>query len=259
MSLIPATTSCIEGPSERRYSQRNGWQTIRKFKGTQVGVEAQEAILIAAGYDTASRGGPSWELEATIPMPEEGQPAEQPVNTWELNANPVEKDLLQADIAAVNNLDPADRKKLRDHFDGKIDAETYDNSNDDYWTNPTWGEPDALMQLWLAGTKSVIVYQPILTHALTVSRYYQIPASLSGVGEIWTSAQLVAAETTMPADLAANLPTSSYVSKSGITNGFLWGWMKVYPHITAAAFSKRQLNQEFQWGLWSTVLYPIQT
>lgn len=251
MSLIPAT-GYVEQPITRQFTQNAGWQTVRTFKGDQSSIEALAESFAATGYDVTLTQGPgdAWQLEATTGTNTEGG-VETPVDTWELMANEVEKDILTADVSGINAMDAADYTALRAKLDGTstVTAE------------PTWATspstvPSGLWKIISAGTKAVNVYAPTLRHTKTVSRSYEIPASFVGYGQVFSSARLISDESP-PTSIASQFPTSSYVTKNGYTNGFYYGWLKGFPTIQTSAYGKTQLVQDWRFGLWAVVCYTI--
>jgi len=250
MSIWP-NSNAVEGPASRRYSAERGWQTVRNFEGGETAIESKASELLALGYDIEITGGAVWRLTATVATnASSSNPigTDEPVDTWELFGNESEKDLLQANVAAVNSIIDDDQALLRSIFEGQIDASQYRTSSPAF-TSVGSGDPVGIWQLWLAGVKSVTFFQPVLRHTKTVSRAYEIPNSLTGVGQVYSTAQLIVLEAP-PADIAANLGASSYVTKSGVSNQFYFGWFKCSPQITISAGAKRQLVQEWRWGLW---------
>ncbi len=259
MSNIIPNASAVEQPIERRYSSSNGWQTIRRWRGGEDAIVAQGDLMMGQGYEIIVRAGAVWELEATLGANSAGGGGvgDEPVEVWELTGNAFEKDLLQADIAAVNNLNAADFRFLRDFFDGKKNAEDY-KSTSPTWVAPGSGDPEAVFQLWLAGVKSVMMYQQVLRHTKTIARGAEIPQSVTGAREIFSTTRLIAVNP-VPGWIIASMPTSSTVNRPGYTGALYYGWMKAYPQITLAAFGKSQIVQEWQWGLWPSAMYTINT
>jgi len=246
---IPSTTTYVEQGVERRYSTQSGWQTVRRFKGTQSAIESLAADLVNFGYDVSISEGPEWQLEATVGYDTDGG-VEQPIDQWELMASAVEKDLLSADVESVNSIVPADIEILRTVIDGTS------LSAAPSWTSTTTAIPNNLYLLVKSGVKSAVVYAPVLKHTKTVSRAYEIPASLTNVGSVISSSALISQES-IPTNISSQFPTSGYTTKSGITNGFYKGWLKAFPVIQTSAYQKTQIVQEWHWGFWATSLYTI--
>ncbi len=257
MSNIIPNASAVEQPIERRYSSSNGWQTIRRWRGGEEAIVAQGDLQMSQGYEIIVRAGPVWELEATIGGNTTGGGGigDEPVEVWELTGNAFEKDILNADIDAVAGLHKEDYRVLRDFFDGKKDAEQYKTTSP-VWRN-TGGAPESIWQCWLAGAKSIQMYQPILRHTKTIARGAEVPQSVVGAGQIYSTTKVIELNF-VPGWLAISLPASANRSRPGETVPTLYyGWLKAYPQITLAAFGKSQIIQEWQFGLWAWKMYEV--
>jgi len=255
----------VEQGISRTYENRQGWTTERSFRGTQSFIEAKDAELRALGYSTRVKQGPVWELIGTVSAYDDGSGPDDEnsvVDTWEMSANPIEKDILQSNNALVDALPQTDRNILRDFANGTNKFEDYDlttaKKTPKFTAGPTYDIALTLYKLLASGLKSIVVYQPVLRHTKTVSQSYEIPASLANVGWIYSTSALISAESPTP-DIAANLPASGYTRGGGTPLATYGGWLKNYPQIVDAAFSKVQIVQEWHWGEWPEVLYDLIT
>lgn len=261
MSNIFINSSALEEqPIERGWNKKRGYYTIRRWRGQQSDAEAQRASLIATGFytDVRLKEGPVWEVEAQADSDIEDETPlteDSAVDTWELAANRVEKDLLVSDIASVNDLDDVDAQVLRAFINGDT---TY--AYDEFaWINNGSSNPSGLYKLIKAGVKSSQVFQPILRRTTTASDSYIVSASLTNVGLIYSTAQILA-ENDVPASIANNMPTtgpsgSATRTLDGIT--YTYGWMKGYPIITDTIDGKVQIQQEWEFGLWTSILHTF--
>jgi hypothetical protein len=137
--------------------------------------------------------------------------------------------------------------ELRDFADGK---KSY---LDD--TPAVTGDALTVWKIQRAGVKSKVIYQPMLRHTRTVSSSYQVPASLTGVGTVYSTARLLALEP-IPSLISGSLQSSSTTTRTdGVKVAF--GWLKTYPTISIASHNKAQIVQEWQWGQWADKLYTF--
>jgi len=251
-NIVPAN-SLVELAQERSYSTKNGWRTVRRFSGLKAQVEARAMLLVQEGYEINLRYGAVCTVEASIGLDvqDENPQIEAPVYNWELMGNAFEMDMLSANITAINGLNAADQKLLRDIIEGRINVgETYSGGD------PTFADSSTalpIFKLYLSGVKSVQMFAPVLRRSYSVSRSFQISASLTGAGQVYSTARVVADEG-VPTVIAANIPASSQVTKTGAIYMY-YGWLKGFPQIQVAAGNKAQVSQEWQWGLWSENLY----
>jgi hypothetical protein len=107
----------------------------------------------------------------------------------------------------------------------------------------------------MAGTKSIRVYQAMLRHTKTVAASYQIPASLTDIGEVFSSARLINQEP-IPNVISGMMPAGSSVTLSAGMTAYR-GWLKGFPTITLSANGKAQIVQEWEFGDWSDTIYTI--
>ena len=223
--------------------QRYGWDEsgpylVRTWHGTRAEIVAQYVICIAAGATGEVKQGIGTDiLEARYSEPTTGPGSpETVINTWEFFANVIEKDVLQADLATINAISDADRNTIQK------------------WTDPDnepslSGTAQTVYRLMSKGVKSVRVNQPVLRHTQTVGDSYSVKASLTNVGKVYTTAQLQSAED-LPSDVLFNLP-----SDTSNHTGMVYGWLKMHPTVRLAARQKTQIEQEWEYGLYSTTLY----
>ncbi len=160
---------------------------------------------------------------------------EVPIDTWEFFAGEVEKDLFEADVAAINNITDDERRKVRDGIQNPTPG-----------LSPALTSPAAisLYVLMLNGLRAVRVSVPTLRHTQTASTNYSVPNSLANVGRIISTATLRTQES-IRADISLNLP-----NLTSARTGLSYGWFKKHPTIRAAARQKIQIEQEWEYGLW---------
>jgi len=246
-------TSIVQGSIERGWDRKSGHFTVIPWTGTQAQVEAKRIELVNSGaytsVDVRQIGGGVWEVKGRTDSQTDGNNNPQPqlsvVDTWELTANRVEKDILDSSVTSDLGIADADIKKLRDYLEGKkaFDTDAWDGGG---------GNAQSLYVLLKNGVKSFTVSQPVLRKTQSVSSGYVLGNSLTNVEAIYTTASLRSSEA-IPASISNNLPNSSTVTYNGLS--FRYGWLKHYPTITDAVDARIQLQQEFEWGLWATLLY----
>jgi hypothetical protein len=235
--VVNGKSGAYEGPRRYGYDD-NGPYTIRTWGGTKSAIETQYALCVTAGAACEVREGyGTYTLEARYSTDADGT-SNTEVDTWEFFANSVEKDMLEADISIVRGIS-ADYKRTIQNWTDPDSAPVLDSG----------GNASKLLNLRMKGTKSVVVMQPMLRHTKTVSNGYSVKASMTGVGKIWTNAQISSFEE-LPATVLFNLPTDGTAETE-----MLYGWLKLHPTVRIAAGQKVQIEQEFQYGYWTSLLY----
>ncbi len=253
-------THATEGGFSRDFDQKTGWVSKRHYEGTQATILALEIQAISLGYNTSITQGAVWKLDINIPAKDDGNnggQGEQPVDTWELFPNVIEKDLLQSDSTPIKKLSKQHVAFMRDVLDGKIAANKYATADPaEFATNVGVGSnPVGVFRLILSGWKSKRIYQRNLRHTRTISNSYQVPASLLHVGDIYPTDVLIGAETIPPLISGSLLPSIYFDRDDGVA--IFSGWLKGHPTITSAAFGKAQITQEWEWGEWPSLAYTV--
>lgn len=174
-----------------------------------------------------------------------GNPADEaPQNIWELHANEVEKDILEADIAFINNLSTSDKIQLQKWIDNPSQAIVF--------PDPFTPELEtAYYEIIVARVRSVRVNQPTLRKSIVVSNRYQLKAALTDVRRIISTATLLTQEPTVTA-LLADLPAET-PGGAGKENRE-YGWYKKFPQVQLTGLNRFSINQEWEYGLWSTLI-----
>lgn len=247
--------SALEQPLQRIWNRKRGYSSKRSWKAQQSDAEALRDSLIASGLytDVNLTEGPVWTVEATADsdVSEPGgtpNPETTVIDTWELSANRVEKDLLASDSALVSGFSASDLKKLRAFAAGNKNWDT------DAWDGTASGNEEKVYQLMRLGWRSKTVIQPVIRKNINVSNSYVIPGSLTNVMKVYKTSTLLGAES-IPASISNNLEASASSTKDGLT--FWTGWLKGYPTITDTSDGRVQLQQEWEWGLWSNDAYSV--
>lgn len=260
MTLLGNATSLAnltEQPRDISYSPDKGFESTRVWKGPATAVEALTAILRAQGYGYKVRnmpGGALAEVTATITGQADSNgstpsPADI-TDTWELAPNSVLKDICECDCAAVAALDVTELKEIKAYMKNRPAPE-----DTPAWTD--WDNQGPLVTLINAGVESWEVEQPILRHTYNVPRGVNPGFQWANIRKIFTTAQLIANEGVPPDyvfDLAA---IGALFTNPTRTDGvaLVYGWRKKMPHQSIGANGRREVNIEYHFGLWPTLLY----
>jgi hypothetical protein len=259
-------SSTVEQSVERSWSAKEGWDTVRRFKGKEDDIKALEGQMQWEGYSTSIRSGPVWELTAKIAANTEsggggGPPdTEEPVETWELTSNAIEKDLLASDDENAALFTDYELACLRRALNGET-VKSVDGTIPQEWTiggdsfTPINATADVYLRLIISGVKSKPVYQPVIRLTLTFNDNYNIPLSLTNVGCVVSTAYMTGTEG-VPTEIGQFMPASETLTWADGLNRYN-GWLKVYPTISVAAGGKKQLNQEWHYGFWSEDLFTV--
>jgi hypothetical protein len=254
-------TSAKQLPIRYTWDRTRGAQTIRSYKGTADQIRALEIQFQFSGWSTSVTQGAVWSLEATWGLDDRngGQGGEQAIDTWELSANVVEKDLLSTNLPAIKAMVDSDKHFIREILDGKKDVTLYDYSTTE--KTPSWaGDATSMHQLFrgiIAGMKSVRVNVQTLRHTKTASRAYEFAGALSGVAAIYSSPALCRVED-VPSHIKNNMAPPPTVNPFTRTDSIVVfaGWEKHFPQIQISAAQKSQIVVEWEYGEWATITHP---
>jgi hypothetical protein len=247
MSII-GSIQALEQPSILTYEPGRGARTVRVWRGAKAAIEAQYNQLAAAGWSVTLRyelGGLA-SVEASISAGGAGGGGggtiETPEEVWTLQGNVVEKDILESDLSIIGGISDADKATIRQAIDSP-DGNA-----------PTLaGDAATVYKLMLNGARSVRVFQPMLTGSYLCTANYANSRSSSNVGRRFTNAQLVSlegADTT----LLVQLPASGAANRSDIS--VARGWVKHFPTVEQVGYDQYRVTVQYEYGVWSTVLYP---
>ena len=248
-----------ESPVNSNWDPVKGWSTTRKFRGTEAYVREMESDMILQGYTTQLTAGAVWELSASVAADtRDGNPPgmgpNDVVDTWELFANKVEKDILASDVTVVHSMTEPNIHWMRELANGDKKASDWDSSTTAK-TPPFSADFDS-MQLFRAiigGSKSQIIYQPTIRHTQTMPSGSTITAYTTYAGKIYSTAKLVSTYN-VPSNIASALKASaSHTRSSGLV--LYDGWLMDHPSVTIAAGQRLQLVQEWTWGEWAPVMF----
>jgi hypothetical protein len=262
--LIGLDTSAKQLPVKHSYDRNKGATTTRTYKGTYAQIFTLESQYQWAGWSTTITEGPVWTLEATLGSDDRGGSntglTDFPIDTWELFANVVEKDILASNLTIVNQLTDVDRGFLRDIMEGKKNAADWDYSTSPKTPAFTSADSSGTNQLFrciVAGMKSRPVNVPTLRHTKTASRDYDFASALTGVDNLYSTNALGIAET-IPRWIYNNMPPAPTVNPFTATNGIVQfsGWHKRYPQVVVSSNAKSQIVVEWEYGDRATIMWP---
>lgn len=235
--VVNGKNQAIRQPDSFRFDPIRGWQTVIRYRGTKAKVMELVPELATAGcsIDISSNSGAVWELQASSPQALDGS-AEVPVNMWESASSIASKDLSDSpEFSGVSETDLGRITKwLQSHGDDGAEP-----------TSPALtGDALTLLRLKKRGIPHE-VYQPILRHTQIVSARYGTQTAYSNVGRIFST------PTGAPGDFLTALPSSGASTRPAINGsgtGFIFGWKKKPPQVQTAAYNKRQVIQEWEFG-----------
>ncbi len=249
------TAGATEQPGRYGWSPQRGPYTTRVWRGGLAAILQIAAQCYAAGYTFERSGGIGgiFTLEASMGGDAGGAggsagASNEIVDDWELLPNKVQKDLLSSDTAVVNALTAL-----------QIDAIKKANQNPpaDAAVSDLPAECLPVYRLMAAGVEYKVVHQPVLRHSWVIPRNARKGFDFTTVDKILTTNTLVRSEG-VPVDFLLplrSLPTkySNPARIDGIT--LVYGWYKAMPTLTLSAYSRRLVQAEYEFGLWSTLVY----
>lgn len=242
--VINGLTGAHEQPVEFG-RDTSGPYVIRRWRGTHAAIYSKyNECVLGGGVSSVKEGYGVHELTARFAIQQDtgDGTTETPINNWEFFASHVEKDILEADIPAIESLSANDKTKLRNLMQNppatSADIPSFDSGN-----------ATTLYGLIRNGLRSIRVNAPALRHTQTVSNQYTVRAALTNVGKILSSSTLATVEA-IPTSVLFNMPADSS-NRAGLA----YGWMKLHPTVRVSAKQKLQIEQEWEYGLWPTIIY----
>jgi hypothetical protein len=211
---------------------------IQKYwRGTFDAINAVEAELIPQNvyYTKDPEGGDVWGLTARFSSVTEEGTEEVPVSEERLRFNFVQKSIyLHPDFAGLGS---EKIQAVRSAVDSGAETLFIDIVQ------------DTLYNLVLNGVDSWTIYQPTVIVTDTASAGFAWNIGFDDYGMIFSTVNMIA-DADLNSGWANNLPTGGTPP-----SGFIYGWLKKPPEIVTVAGNKTQLVQEYEFGLWSDVLY----
>lgn len=235
-----------------------GNYSLWSFEGTRREVAALAATFAQVqglAYEVTEGFG-KWRLEVHFPYGMNGiDPRTDKIENWEFFAQHAEKDLLDSAVENPNSvglLTQNQIEKIRFFIQNPPDGTiTKFPTQADFVLDSTDGglAGFAIYGLMFQGVRNFPVEQPMLRRTVTTSNQYAVAYALTNIRKIISTATLVTLES-MPTALLFNLPAD--VSND---NTRAYGWYKPFPTIQQVARLKWQIVQEWQYGLWATLIW----
>lgn len=245
----------------RGWNKQSGDYTEECFEGNREYIYGllQEARERGAENYDIDHDGAKYTLKVRFSQTNSGEGTETAVDEVRLNANRASRSIyshpafrvcLEADIkacrAAIQNADA--------NFSTSIFAPDSDGSLTGHIR--TQAQSDAITDLYLLllqGVDHTIIHAPVLVRTRVASSdfVYSTSGPYDNIGAVVSPASIIndAALSTL---MRVILPTGV---NDGMNEDFGVGWLKHYPEYTQAAGNKGVLTQEYEYGLWSRVLY----
>lgn len=250
----------LSGPTTR-YNKLDGYQSEYAYEGTQAECQAALATLVAGRAQDvmlAPSGNGLWRVSGTFagtPNEEGGFDADPPTNIHELDTVAEQVAWNKSDVAR-SYFNAARQEYIIAILDFHINkyrnsAQTTDDPAAHIYQNFVTeltaslelvsGITETADALKLAkhviayGIESFTNYRPIYYRTITAASYNQVQAAYTGVGKVWTAAEVVAFE---------GVPESEWF---GLDTNFLW--LKSPPRVSASAQGKTQISYQYTGAL----------
>lgn len=258
--IVLGKSGAIEQPKKYSGGPLKPGITVRSWKGPKAAVLAmlQDPSLLAWDWSIEETGPNATLTAQSNTLPGSDETGTVLTDVWELRSAEVEKDILEADIAGIAGIPAATKQKIRHLIDTRDESTVIEQ---------TFGTPGIepavtalkVYNLMVKGVKSVRVYAPILTRRITVSSKYSTAVPMANVGRVLKSTTMVQSAgngESVPATFLIPLNSAPFTSVSADAT-LAYGWLKGYPALVASAGGRTELTQEFQFGLWSVLLYGV--
>jgi hypothetical protein len=235
--------------SEPVFKRGVGWQTRQTWRGTS---EAIRAYIPHWTVDAESieleLSGPEGVAVVTYARDAVGNPDQtvhpdaESETVWELAGNDIAKDLFEhPDFLSLPDAQIYEIKKQIQNFDSGADISlTSISAENQYW-----------FALAIKGTRQFTDNQWVLRRTVTVPRTFQTPVAMTGIGQLWTTAQIQATE---HVDNQTLFSISTIEEKTG-PGAYLWSWLKKSPTVSRSSSGRFQMVQEWHLDLWNSDIY----
>jgi hypothetical protein len=236
------TNTPQQNREEISFSPTEGWSGQWTVEGPKAGVKAILNQLAAQGLSFRYTSDQSPHAQVVFGNPGEVLPGvgEVPQTVWEVFGGGGEIDILEADVTACNALSDEERRTIREAINSPVEGQS---------PALTTSEAIGVYKVMLSGVRSFRVNVPSLRVSKVVSGNYGVVASLTNVGRVISTGTLRIQEA-VPNTLLVNLPAYT----SGKTD-FGYGWYKNHPTVQQVGGNKYNVNQQWDFGIWPTLLY----
>lgn len=172
-----------------------------------------------------------------------GNPAdERPTSVYECQTAEVEKDILESDIAVTNGVNgTASETLLRKYLNG-TDLTPAEVASLSANGTAVYGEIKA-------GFRSIRIMVPTLKISKVVSNAYTVKAAQTNVNRLIATAK-VSTDESIPVGILFDLPANTTTKPNRS-----YAWLKKPPQVTITGGNRFAVSQEYEFGLWSTVIY----
>lgn len=201
----------VELESERSYSVRDGWRTVRRWKGTKEAVQNFIPTLLVDGTNirVIPEEGPLATIEGWFDNAQDGADVTeeaQIVTTWSVVSNELEQHVIESEkFDALTGLDPG---YIRAYVD---DFYTYSEVID----LVSAGDATDFVNQINAGKSAYAISQIVLRRTKIVSGYDSAVAYLANANKVYSRAQLISAFSP-PAGVQSEMPAGGeWLARNG--------------------------------------------
>ena len=224
--------------SERTYNVRDGWKTVRRYRGTKEAVQLFIPTLLVDGVAirVIPDDGPLATVEAFYDNAQDGSNQTldaQIVTTWSVASNEIEQSIIETD--AFDALNDDSRLAIREFLSGdiKYNAAAYRSQRP---------QSDVFLDAIALGKTTLSVSQISLRRTRVISGFDSALTFLSNANKVYSRAQLIAAFAP-PSGVQSEMPANGeWLARNGIKE--------------QQANGKWVLTQEWWHGLKISSLYP---
>ena len=207
---IRGDNQLIELEPERSYSVRDGWRTVRRWKGTKEAVNLFIPTLLIDGTNVRviPDEGPTAILEGWFDNAQDGSSvtdAAQIQTTWSIVNNAFEQSIIETTNFAA--LDSDSKTAIRQFINGEIEY------GPAFLSCSSAGEP--FINAINAGKVGIEVSSICLRRTKVVSGFDSATAYLSNANKVYSRAQLISAFSP-PAGVQSEMPaTGEWLARNG--------------------------------------------
>jgi len=256
-NVTVGTQTAIEQASSYGYQPGRGDYTRRRWRvsdPTDVGPLLTELRALGYAYDvTPSADGAVTDVEGRLdaePSGDGGGPEAAVLSeTWEREAQVSDKDILESDVAIISALTQAEKQIIKRELA---------QPEPGYTSTGLSADAFSVYQLMLTGVKTVRVYSPIIRRTRITANSYAVQYADSNVGRRLSTAQMTSLEGA-PGNLLFSLPSYTKARTDNATIPLSYGFVKKPARITQQGDGRWQIVQEYDYDLWSTLLYAAAT
>ena len=265
-SIFKGYNGVVQNRERFTWSKTDGWQSEVTYEGSRLNITAIAGnVRLWADELSIDADGPTASLTARVGRDvtgAAGNSATDVVTSWNLQSNEVQRDLRESDV--LHGVSETDIVAVeRAATNAKAASETVDAVA---FIVAGWSAAQKnLFWFFVRDQSNFLDYEFALSKSELVTSYYTVGVSMAGVGKLWTTSQITAAEGALPDAMAASLtsiasnttPTNDGLVMPDGVNKWHYRWLKKAPNITQTSGGKFERSTEWWLGLWPTWLYPI--